>query len=258
MRKKFVLSLGSGGVRGFVHLGVYKSLVQHGIKIDAIYGCSVGSLVGAFISKGYSPEDLIKKGFDSKLTNFLDVSFSTNGFIKGQRLNEFVEKNISEARLESLPIPLTVLATKAKTGEAVYFKNGPLSSIIQASCTIPGVFFPPKIEGEEYLDGDLCSPTPVKEVRKQFGDQAVIMAVNLVAKPKFAPRNHWSWARWVARDTYRQSLVEHEKPYADFFIDPELSYFSHISKKECELRIQKGFEATEAIIPQLKQILVTV
>ena len=258
MQKKFVLSLGSGGVRGFVHLGVYKSLVQHNIKIDAIYGCSVGSLVGAFISKGYSPEDLIKIGFDSKFTNFLDLSFSTNGFIKGRKLNEFVEKHISVDRLEQLPIPLTVLATQAKTGDAVYFKEGHLAKIIQASCTIPGVFFPPIINGEEYLDGDLCSPTPIKEVRQQVGQQAVIMAVNLVAKPKYAPRNHWSWARWVARDTYRQSLVQHEKTYADFFIDPELSYFSGISKKECELRIQKGYEATEAIIPQLKQILVTV
>jgi hypothetical protein len=84
------------------------------------------------------------------------------------------------------------------------------------------------------------------------------MAVNLVAKPVYAPRRHWGWARWVSRDTYRQSLVLSEKPYADFFIDPELSYFSGISKKECELRIQKGEDAIEAIIPQLKQILVTV
>jgi NTE family protein len=258
MRKKFVLSLGSGGVRGFVHLGVYKSLVQHNIKIDALYGCSVGSLVGALISHGYSPEDLIKKAFASKFTDFLDFSLSSNGFVKGQKLNKFVKKNIIESRLENLPVPLTILAANAKTGDATYFKNGHLPDLIQASCSIPGVFFPATINNEEYLDGDLCSPTPVKQVRKEFGKDAIIMAVNLVAKPKYAPRKHWSWARWVARDTYRQSLVEHEKDYADLFIDPELSYFSHISKKECELRIEKGYEATEAIIPQLKQFLVTV
>ena len=258
MRKSLVLCLGSGGVRGFVHLGVYKCLYEHGLIPDAIYGCSVGSLVGAMIASQKNPDELIDFALGLSFRDFLDVKFSTNGFIKGEKLRKFVKQNIPYKNLEELPIPLTVLATRARDGMGIYFSRGEMDRIIQASCSIPGVFYPTRIGETEYLDGDLSSPTPILQARKSHGKEAVILGVNLVAKPHLAPRNHWNWARWLARDTYRCTIVNFEKEHADIFLYPDIDYFSKPTPEECRKRIDIGYQTMSDQIPHLKQILVTV
>ena len=46
---KIGLALGSGGARGFAHLGVIKVLKEEGIPIDLIAGSSMGALVGLLL-----------------------------------------------------------------------------------------------------------------------------------------------------------------------------------------------------------------
>ena len=50
---KIGLALGSGGARGFAHLGVIKVLREEGIPIDLIAGSSMGSLVACFYGAGH-------------------------------------------------------------------------------------------------------------------------------------------------------------------------------------------------------------
>ena len=45
-RKKIGIALGSGGARGFCHIGVLQVLEENNIPIDCISGCSMGSIVG--------------------------------------------------------------------------------------------------------------------------------------------------------------------------------------------------------------------
>ncbi|HOV89062.1 MAG TPA: patatin-like phospholipase family protein, partial [Candidatus Paceibacterota bacterium] len=45
-RKKIGLALGSGGLKGFAHVGVIKVLEENNIPIDFIAGSSIGALVG--------------------------------------------------------------------------------------------------------------------------------------------------------------------------------------------------------------------
>ena len=47
-RPQVALVLGSGGPRGYAHIGVMKVLEQAGIDYDLVVGSSVGSLIGAF------------------------------------------------------------------------------------------------------------------------------------------------------------------------------------------------------------------
>ena len=53
-KPKVALVLGSGGPRGFAHIGVMKVLEESGIEYDLVVGSSVGSLIGAFWSAGYT------------------------------------------------------------------------------------------------------------------------------------------------------------------------------------------------------------
>lgn len=258
MQKKFVISLGSGGLRGFVHLGVYKALFENKIKIDAIYGTSVGSLVGAFISAGFQPDELIKIALEISLLEILDFTFPKNGYIKGEKLNLFIKKNISIARIQDLPIPLTVVATRTHSGEVEYFQSGPLSDCVQASSAIPNVFRPVLINGIEYLDGDLCSPVPIHRAREDYQKSAVILAVNIIPGAPEADRSSLKWGGMISRTVYRQALVSCEKKYADFLINPTLGYGVNFSKKDALKRIDIGYKQTLVIIPQIKQFLATV
>lgn len=258
MDKKFVLSLGSGGLRGYVHLGVYKALHENNIKIDAIYGCSIGALIGAFISEGWHPEKLIELALKISPLELVDVTFPRNGYIAGKKLNSFIRKHIRAENLEDLPLPLTVVATKTLTGESEYFQKGPVAESIQASSSIPNVFRPVMINGIEYLDGDLCSPVPIRKAREAFGKSAVILAVNIIPEAPLANRSSKNWAGLISRTIYRQSLVANEKPYADFYLNPTVGYGVKYSKSDSIQRIETGYRQTVAIIPQLQQFLAPV
>lgn len=258
MGKKFVLSLGSGGLRGYVHLGVYKALYENDIKIDAIYGCSVGALIGAFISEGWHPDKLIGHALKITPLGFIDLAFPNNGYIVGKKLNAHISHHIQADKLEDLPIPLTVVATKTLSGEAEYFQKGPVAECIQASCSIPNVFRPVLIGGTEYLDGDLCSPVPIRKAREDYGKNAVILAVNVIPDASVANRSSKKWADLISRTIYRQTLVAFEKPFADLYLNPILGYGVKYSKSESLKRIEIGYRQTIAIIPRLKQILAPV
>ncbi len=258
MKKKFVLSLGSGGLRGFVHLGVYKALYESNIKIDAVYGCSVGSLIGAFICEKWSPKDLIDLALCTTPLELFDLGLPNNGYVPGKKLNSFISAHIKTKKIEELPVPLTVVATKTLSGEAEYFQRGSVSDCIQASCSIPNVFRPVVVEGIEYLDGDLCSPVPIKKPREDFGEDAVILAVNIIPGAQMADRSNSKWSSLISRTVYRQTLVAHEKPFADFYLNPTLGYTINYNKKDARKRIEIGYAETLQLISKLKQILAPV
>lgn len=254
MGKKFVLSLGSGGMRGFVHLGVYKALYENDVKIDAIYGTSVGSLMGAFISEGVPPDELIRQIKKISPLDVFDVAIPLNGYIPGKKFTTFLKNHLSAEKLEDLPIPLTVVAARTRSGEVEYFKEGPLAECILASCAIPDVFRPVVINGVEYLDGDLCSPVPIKKAREDHKN-AVILAINIIPDATFANRSSLKWASLISRTIYRQTLISNERTYADIFLSPVLGYGVNFSKKDSLKRIEIGYLETLAIIPRLKQFL---
>ncbi len=60
--KNFAIALGGGGARGLAHIGFLKILDKHKIKIDAISGCSMGSIVGglyAYFGNAEAVEDFV-------------------------------------------------------------------------------------------------------------------------------------------------------------------------------------------------------
>ncbi len=253
--KKCILCLGSGGIRGFTHIGVLKALQEHQINVQAYFGTSVGSLVSAFAASGLSALEIEKKALSIKPFQLLDLTFPKNGFIKGEKLKTYIEENVSQKNIEDLKIPVRIIATNSKTGTAVIFKSGLISERVQASCAIPNIFRPTQIDGVEYLDGDLKSPVPMLMARDEFKNE-IIVGVNIIARTDQAPRNHRKWSRWVAKDMYRRSLVDHEKSAADIYMDIDIGYFGHIMGDWPSRQIEIGYQETLKIIPKLKQLLV--
>ena len=57
---KIGLALGSGGAKGFAHIGVIKVLREAGIPIHMIAGSSMGALIGTFYAASSNVERLYK------------------------------------------------------------------------------------------------------------------------------------------------------------------------------------------------------
>ncbi|HET7616035.1 MAG TPA: patatin-like phospholipase family protein, partial [Bacillales bacterium] len=72
MRPKVGLALGSGGAKGFAHVGVLKVLEEAEIPIDYIAGSSMGALTAGLYGAGHGVESLYKMATTFKRKYYLD------------------------------------------------------------------------------------------------------------------------------------------------------------------------------------------
>ncbi len=175
------LALGGGASRGFVHIGVIKALETHKIVPDLIVGTSAGSVVGALYASGLSAFNLQEVAHKMDERTFQDWSLSDRGFLKGDAIETFVNREIKNQAFETLKRRFAAVATDLSTGEAKIFNSGNVGQAVRASCAVPGVFSPVSIAGREYVDGGLSSPVPVNAAR-QLGANYII-AVDISARP---------------------------------------------------------------------------
>lgn len=159
------VALSGGGAKGFAHIGALKALEEKGIRPDIISGTSAGSVAGAFYAAGISPERTMRLFVEHNLHDFLEITFSGKSFLKYDGFRKFLEKNLPVKRIEDLQIPLQIIASNFDTGEYEVFTEGELVPRILASCTIPVIFPPIKIDGIRYVDGGLFMNLPVTPIR---------------------------------------------------------------------------------------------
>lgn len=180
MAKTLGLALGTGGARGWAHLGVIRALEEAGIKIDYLAGTSIGSLVGAIYMAGNLDqlEEFAEEASLENLMPLMDVTFPSPGLIDGDRIHDFIAKYVLDNRLEDTPIPFQCVATNFLLKREVVLSTGLMVDAVRASIAIPGIFAPFKHGNNIYLvDGGIINPLPISVVREMGAD--VIVAVNL-------------------------------------------------------------------------------
>ena len=187
-RCRIGLALSSGGAKGLAHVGVLQVLEENGVEVDVVAGTSMGSYIGALWAFGHDGQFLERKARELEgkwgLLKLIDPAFPPRrGFIHGHAIRERLERSIGEVRFEQLARPLHVVATRFDTLERVVFSAGPVSRAVHASCAIPSVFVPVKLNGETYVDGGVSDPLPV-DVLREAGIERVI-AVNIIPTPAF-------------------------------------------------------------------------
>jgi NTE family protein len=181
-RKRVSLVLGSGGARGYTHIGVIEALNERGYTIEAISGSSMGALIGGLYAANRL--DAYKKWVESleifDVLKLLDFSFAKDGMIRGDRVFEEIEKIVGDIDIKDLPIPFTAVATNLKSQKSIWFQNGNLLDAIRASIAMPTIFTPKEINGESYIDGGILSPLPTAPLLSYNSD--LLIAVNLHSK----------------------------------------------------------------------------
>ena len=175
------LVLGSGGARGYAHIGVIEELLTHGYEIKSISGSSMGALIGAFYACGKL--EVYKEwvlGLDlMDVVKLVDFSFAGTGMIQGDKVFAVIEEMIGDVMIEDLPITFTAVATALIKQKEVWIQKGRLVDAIRASIAIPTVFTPKKIGNRYLIDGGILNPLPIAPTISD--DTDITIAVSLSA-----------------------------------------------------------------------------
>jgi NTE family protein len=179
------LVLGSGGARGYAHIGAIEELRAQGFDIRSISGASMGSLVGGIYAAGKLDEyrDWARALQRLDVLRMLDWTFTGGGFIKGDRVIEQIKSLIGEVKIEDLPISYTAVAVDLYAQREVWFSRGSLFDAIRASISIPTVFRPHHYEGRTLVDGGLLNPVPITPTLRDLTDCTIAVDVNAPAEP---------------------------------------------------------------------------
>lgn len=258
-RPKIGLVLGSGGPKGLAHIGVIKVLEENNIPIDFIAGSSIGAMVGGFYASMKDIKQIEKIAVDASwrlILSLIDPSFR-QGLVGGEKLKKFIESCIGKVRFQDLKIPLSVIATDLKTGEAVSINKGEVASAIRASISFPLVFKPVKQDDRLLADGGLSLPVPV-EIAKKMGAELVI-AVNLDAGYFANNHNNGNFGFYkIANNSInllRHHLASWNVKNADIVINPRLGDIHWNKFLDGKDIILAGEEATRDTLPQLKELI---
>ncbi len=187
-RPKIGLALGAGAARGWSHIGVLRELAAHGIVPDVVVGTSIGAVVGSCYAAGRldAVETFARSLTKRRVFTLMDLSFSGMSLISGERLKAALERELTDLRIEDLPMAFAAVATEVGSGHEVWLKRGPLALAVRASYALPGIFEPVRIGDRWLFDGALVNPIPVT-VCRALGAEFVI-AVNVTADTMYRAR----------------------------------------------------------------------
>ena len=179
------LVLGSGGARGYAHIGVIQELEASGFAIRSIAGSSMGALIGGIYAAGKLGvfTDWVRPLQRLDVLRLLDWTISGGGFIKGDRIIAALKKLIGDINIEDLPIPYTAVAVDLDVQREVWFSRGSLFDAIRASIAIPTIFRPYHYQGRLLVDGGLLNPLPVSPTLRDMTDCTIAVDINAPAEP---------------------------------------------------------------------------
>jgi len=171
--------LGAGASRGFAHIGALKVLEGNKIPVHMIVGTSAGSFVGSLYAYGFNAFQIQKMALSIDKAEIIDFTMPDNGFIKGEKLEGYVNALVQKTPIEKMRLPFYAIATNIQNGQEVAFGKGNTGTAVRASCAIPGIFRPVRIDKAMYVDGGVVSPVAVDAARRMGAD--IVIAVDISA-----------------------------------------------------------------------------
>ncbi len=249
--------LGSGGPRGFVHVGVLKALHELGLKPDLIVGASVGAMVGTLCAGGIAMPTLEALALELQPLAVARLAMGEQARYSGSALADFIRWHLGSQPgaqpgaqpgsgapvrlLEDLPVAMACVAVRQRDAALVAFTAGDAGVAVQASAAMAGLFTPVRIRGELHIDPDGVAPLPVR-VARALGAQRVL-AVDASAHEGNAPPGA---ARFRAADLRKRALIEPDAQAADLVLHPEFGYWVSFTREFRERAIAAGYRDTLA------------
>ena len=208
------LMLSGGGVLGFYHLGVVKTLLQQGLLPRVISGASAGSLVAGVVGthtnleleKFYDPANVHFEA-EREASVFSRMFLGANPQIDVGDLEQIVARLIPDFTFQEAyektgrQISITVAPAephqRSRLLNAITSPNVFVRSAVMASCAVPGVFPPvtlmaknvhgesqPYLPTRRWVDGSIADDLPAKRLSRLYStNHYIVSMVNPVATP---------------------------------------------------------------------------
>jgi NTE family protein len=250
---KIAVVLGAGASKGFAHVGVLKILELNKIPIHMVVGTSVGSFVGSLYAFGYNPYELQTIAFALQKDDVADYTIPDNGFIKGEKLENFINNKVKYTTIDKFKIPFYAVTTNIQTGEEMVFGRGNTGKAVRASCSIPGIFQPPVINDKMYVDGGVVSPLAIDVARRYGAD--VVIAVDVSSSLASSAPSGTIETIMQAIDIMYGKMAAIQIKNADVVIKPKIGYIGSSDFSKRHEAIMEGEKAANAALPAINSIL---
>ena len=177
---RVALALGSGGARGYAHIGVITELQERGYEIVGVAGSSMGALVGGLQAAGKLDEfaEWAKSLTQRAVLRLLDPKITAAGVLRAAKILDAVRDILGEVTIEELPIPYTAVTTDLIAGKSVWLQRGPVDEAIRASIAIPGVITPHILDGRLLADGGILDPLPMAPIAAVNADLTIAVSLS--------------------------------------------------------------------------------
>jgi NTE family protein len=250
---KIAVVLGAGASKGFAHIGVLKVLESHKVPIHMVVGTSVGSFVGSLYAYGYNPYELQTFAFSLQKDDMADYIIPDNGFIKGEKLENFVNQKVKYTSIDKFKTPFYAVATNIATGEEMVFGRGNPGKAVRASCSIPGIFNPVVIGDKSYVDGGVVSPVAI-DVARRFGADVVIAVDISSSLSSTVPAGTMETILQAIDIMYNKMSVIQLKN-ADVVIKPKVGYIGSSDFTKRHEAIMEGEKAANDAMPAINTLI---
>ncbi len=258
---KIALAFGGGAARGFAHIGVIKALEAQGISADIVVGTSAGSVVGALYAAGLNGFQIQELSMHMNEDQILDgsgmyrciaetVISDKRGCIKGQALQDFINKNINGRPIEKLNKTFAAVATNLRTGEMMVFSSGNTGLAVRASSSVPVFFEPVTINGQDYVDGGMVAPVPASVARTLGAD--FVIAVDISDRPQDRSIAGITDIFLQTFAIFGQTINRRDQSSADIIIRPVTLGLPSTDTSGRNKAVLEGEKAVAVVLPELK------
>jgi NTE family protein len=268
-QRRLVLALGSGGTRGFAHLGVIKALLEAGLHIDGICGVSAGALFGALFAMEGTLEAALS-GMATTPVEILGLYCDRLRLDSSNALGRRLRAHFGDRRIESLPVPMGILALDIESGDEVLLREGSLLAAVEASIAIPVLAKPVDVDGHRLIDGGFGAVSPAQAARSMDADLVVEVDLGVrrprplgldrlaghAARKLRSGRERFSSAHHAALSLATLLLgdIQRRPPEPDLLIAPDLDGLTPHSPFTAMRAFRRGEEAARAALPALLQL----
>ena len=232
---------GSGGPRGFVHVGVLKALAELGLVPDLLVGASVGALVATLYAGGLPVARIERLALDLQAWDLLQWNPGGPERWRGDGLADLVNRELDHRPLQALPLPVACAVQRLRDGQVLGFNQGDAGLAVQASTAVEGQLAPLTLRGERHADADLRMPLPVRLARALGATQ--VLAVDASAHEDRAPPGA---EEYRAADLHKRALTRPDAASADLLLHPDIGYWAGWSRSYRESLIAAGYRSTLA------------
>jgi predicted acylesterase/phospholipase RssA/CRP-like cAMP-binding protein len=266
------LALGGGAARGMAHLGVLKSLEQHGIYVDMLAGTSAGAMVGTLYASGMDPE-CATQCFKSDLRPpWFFRQLPAGGYwyllykYRRHQFEPMLRKYLDDLCVEQLVIPMTTIAVDLVDGVHLVRESGDATRNILESINLPPLSLPILDSEQAVVDGGLLNNVPANVLVAKGCNFVIASTVTAKLEKDFMgirSGKSRGAGRFIAtiQVIMRQNLIQSHSMNAvgvqpaDFVIAPDVTSFDMSEFTRADEMAVIGECTTNESIDQLKGML---